>query len=72
MTAQPKATDQPQEHISIAEAASRYHVSRDHIRHRIADGSLPALRSGKRIIRVRSSDLERLFGPVLPSYLLTR
>ena len=64
MTAQPRPTDRPSEFLTIAEAAARYHVSRDYIRYRIIDGSLPAVRSGKRIIRVNSLDLERLFRPV--------
>ncbi len=64
MTAQPRPTDQPQEFLSIAEAAARYHVSRDYIRHRIIDGSLPAVRSGRRIIRISSFHLARLFSPV--------
>ena len=64
MTAQPKPAGQPSEFLTIAEAAARYHVSRDYIRHRIIDGALPAVRSGKRIIRVNSLDLERLFRPV--------
>lgn len=64
MTAQPRPTDRPSEFLTIAEAAALYHVSRDYIRHRIIDGALPAVRSGKRIIRVNSLDLERLFRPV--------
>jgi excisionase family DNA binding protein len=64
MTAQPRPSDRPSEFLTIAEAAARYHVSRDYIRHRIIDGSLPAVRSGKRIIRVNALDLERLFRPV--------
>lgn len=64
MTAQPKPADRPAEYLSIAEAAARYHVSRDYIRHRIIDGSLPAVRSGRKIIRVSSIDLEHLFRPV--------
>ena len=64
MTAQPRPSDRPSEFLTIAEAAARYHVSRDYIRHRIIDGTLPAVRSGKRIIRVNSLDLERLFRPV--------
>lgn len=64
MTAQPRPSDRPSEFLTIAEAAARYHVSRDYIRHRIIDGALPAVRSGKRIIRVNSLDLERLFRPV--------
>ena len=64
MTAQPRPSDRPSEFLTIAEAAARYHVSRDYIRHRIIDGALPAVRSGTRIIRVNSLDLERLFRPV--------
>jgi excisionase family DNA binding protein len=54
----------PVEYLSIAEAALRYHVSRDFLRDRIIDGSLPAVRSGTRIIRISTSDLARLFRPV--------
>jgi excisionase family DNA binding protein len=64
MTAQPKPATQPLEYLSIAEAAARYHVSRDYIRHRIVDGSLPAVRSGRKIIRISAADLEDLFRPV--------
>ncbi len=64
MTAQPKPANQPLEYLSIAEAAARYHVSRDYVRDRIIDGSLPAVRSGRKIIRVSSVDLEHLFRPV--------
>lgn len=64
MSAQPKPTDQPAEYLSISEAAARYHVSRDYIRHRIIDGSLPAVRSGRQIIRVNALELDRLFRPV--------
>ncbi|MFZ1911953.1 MAG: excisionase family DNA-binding protein [Propionicimonas sp.] len=64
MTAQPKPADRPTEYLSIAEAAARYHVSRDYIRHRIIDGSLPAVRFGRKVIRVSSIDLEHLFRPV--------
>lgn len=64
MTAQTKQTDQPQEFLSIGEAAARYHVSRDYIRARIIDGSLPAVRAGRRIIRIATADLDRLFRPV--------
>ena len=64
MTAQPRPASQPAEYLTIAEAAARYHVSRDYIRHRIIDGSLPAVRSGRRIIRISIVDLEKLFRPV--------
>ncbi len=65
MTAQPKpANQQPLEYLSIAEAAATYHVSRDFIRHRIVDGSLPAVRFGRRVIRIERSQLQRMFQPV--------
>ncbi len=64
MTAQPKPVNRPAEYLSIAEAAALYHVSRDYVRDRIIDGSLPAVRSGRKIIRVSAADLERLFRPV--------
>ena len=63
MTAQPKPASQPAVYLSIAEAAALYHVSRDYVRDRIIDGSLPAVRSGRRIIRVSETDLRRLFRP---------
>lgn len=64
MTAQPRPANPPSEYLTIAEAAARYHVSREYIRHRIIDGSLPAVRSGRRIIRINSVELEHLFRPV--------
>ena len=64
MTAQPKSGSQPAEYLSIAEAAALYHVSRDYVRDRIIDGSLPAVRSGRKIIRISTRALERLFRPV--------
>lgn len=72
MTAPPKPANQPLEYLSIAEAAARYHVSRDYIRHRITDGSLPAVRSGRRIIRVSAASLERLFLPVQSIHVFPR
>lgn len=64
MTAQPRPADRPSEFLTIAEAAARYHVSCDYIRHRIIDGTLAAVRSGRRIIRVSTLDLQDLFRPV--------
>ena len=52
------------EYLSIAEAALLYHVSRDYIRDRIVDGTLPAVRSGRRIIRISADDLSCMFRPV--------
>lgn len=72
MTAQPKPDPNPMQYLSIAEAALLYHVSRDFIRDRIVEGTLPAVRSGRRIIRIRSSDLERLFRPVQSARVVWR
>jgi len=52
------------EYVSIAEAAATYHVSRDYIRDQIIAGTLPAIRSGRRIIRISTADLEGMFRPV--------
>lgn len=52
------------EYLPLSDAAMIYHVSVDTLRRRIIDGSLPAVRSGRRIIRVNTTDLERLFRPV--------
>lgn len=52
------------ESVSIAEAAAIEGVSRDTIRRRIADGSLPAHRVGPRLIRIYTADLERLRRPI--------
>ena len=64
MAAQPRPEARPPQYLSIAEAAALYHVSRDYVRHRIIDGSLPAVRAGRKIIRISTLDLERLFRPV--------
>ena len=64
MAAQPRPEDRIPQYLSIAEAAALYHVSRDYVRDRIIDGSLPAVRAGRKIIRISTLDLERLFRPV--------
>lgn len=46
--------------ISLTAAADILGISVHTLRRRIAAGELPAFRTGKRIIRVRVSDLERL------------
>lgn len=53
-----------EEFISLREAAALYHVSVDTIRRRIAEGRLPAVKAGHRLIRVHASDLDRVFRPV--------
>jgi excisionase family DNA binding protein len=46
--------------ISLSAAADILGISVHTLRRRIADGELPAFRTGKRIIRVRVRDLEKL------------
>lgn len=50
--------------LSIAEAAEHAHVSKDTIRRRIADGTLPAERIGRKIIRVDRSAVDAMFRPI--------
>jgi excisionase family DNA binding protein len=50
--------------ISINEAAELYGVDHQTIRRRIADGELPAVRLGARLIRIDPDDLTQLFKPV--------
>ncbi len=47
--------------LSIAQAAEILGLSTKTIRRRIAAGDLPAYRNGRRLIRVKASDLNRLF-----------
>lgn len=51
--------------LSLKEAADRVGVSVKTIRRRIADGQLPAYRTG-RILRIKRADLEALMQPVNP------
>lgn len=46
--------------VSLTQAADILGISVHTLRRRIAAGELPAFRTGKRIIRVRVSDLERM------------
>lgn len=46
--------------ISLAATADILGISVHMLRRRIAAGELPAFRSGRRIIRVRLGDLERI------------
>ena len=49
--------------LSIAQAAEIKGVHKNTIRNRIKDGSLPAVRLGRNIIRINLADLEALFTP---------
>ena len=46
--------------ISLSAAAEILGISVHTLRRRIASGELPAFRTGRRIIRIRVSDLEKL------------
>lgn len=46
--------------VSLAQAADILGISVHTLRRRIAAGELPAFRTGRRIIRVRVHDLEKL------------
>jgi len=46
--------------VSLSTAADMLGISVHTLRRRIAAGELPAFRTGKRIIRVRVTDLDRM------------
>lgn len=52
------------ERVSIQAAAKAFGVSVDTVRRRISDGSLPAYRLGKRLIRVSVRDLDLMFSRI--------
>ncbi len=54
------------EWVSLREAAKIYAVSTYTLRRRIASGDLPAVKLGYKLIRVRTSGLDRLF-PAIPT-----
>ena len=49
---------------TLAEAAERIGVSENTLRRRIADGSLPAVRVGPRLIRIDRRDTDALLRPI--------
>lgn len=49
--------------LSVQDAADVLNVSRDTIRRRLADGTIPAIRIG-RLIRINPADLARAGHPV--------
>ena len=55
---------QAPEWISLQRAALRFEVSVDTLRRRVAARELPASRMGRRLIRVRVADLERVLRPI--------
>ena len=52
--------------LSLRGAAKIYAISTYTLRRRIASGDLPAVKLGYKLIRVRVSDLDRLF-PAIPT-----
>lgn len=54
----------PTQYVSLTEAADLMSVSVKTLRRRIADGTIPAYRCGRRVIRIRVEDLERAFIPI--------
>jgi excisionase family DNA binding protein len=49
--------------LSITKSAELVGVHPNTIRNRINEGKLPAIRSGRNIIRIKQTDLESLFTP---------
>lgn len=58
------ATALPEQHLSLDAVAAELDISPHTVRRMIARGELKAVRVGKRVIRVRRSDLERALQPV--------
>lgn len=50
--------------LTVAEAAERLRVTTRFIRMLIAEGKLPALRLGRRSIRLRRDDVDDLLRPI--------
>lgn len=48
---------------TLAQACERTGLSRNTLRRRIASGELPAFMSGRRILRLRPEDVDRLLKP---------
>jgi excisionase family DNA binding protein len=53
-----------QQYLSLSEAADLMSVSVKTLRRRIADGTIPAYRCGRRVIRIRVEDLELALLPI--------
>lgn len=53
-------TTKPGAFISLTKAADILSISVPTLRRRIAAGDLPAFRSGRRIVRIKVSDLEQM------------
>ncbi|WP_097186334.1 helix-turn-helix transcriptional regulator [Ornithinimicrobium cerasi] len=53
-------TQAPRHYETLAAAAARTGMSTRTLRRRIADGSLPAYRTGRRIVRVSPDEVDQL------------
>lgn len=56
-----------QRYESLTQAAERTGLSKMTLRRRIAEGALPAFRTGRRIIRVRPQDVDAML-VLVPGY----
>lgn len=56
--------DPSRDFLSVGEVADELHVTDRFVRRLIADGELPAVRVGQRIVRVCRSDLGNVLHPV--------
>lgn len=61
--------DPSRDFLAVGAVAEELHVTDRFVRRLIADGELPAVRVGSRIVRVRRSDLERVLHPVTAAAL---
>jgi len=50
--------------LTVAEAADRLRVTTRYIHMLIADGTLPAMRLGRRSIRLRKEDVDHVLRPI--------
>ena len=50
--------------LTVTEAADRLRVTDRYIRMLIADGTLPAMRVGKRALRLRREDVDHVLRPI--------
>lgn len=54
----------PAKLLSLTEAAAICGVSQKTIRRRISDGTLPAVRVGPKLVKIRTTDLDALVRPI--------
>jgi len=52
-------------YVSVADVAVELSVTERFVRRLIADGELPAVKIGGRLVRVRRADIDRILQPVL-------